>query len=195
MAGPKTPFDVLKEEYVALRSEIVQSITFQHRILVAGYGASGAVIGILASKSQLSWVGLMVVPFIFVAMIAIWIVECNRMVRAGYYIGDVLWPELCASVGYAGDADWERWIRNVEGISGTFGDTQDRQQQLAVWVVPAVISLFCVGSSVWRLRGGGAAIYTLIGLVVGVSVVLWVNLVLRLQVVSRLGNVKLRAPF
>src|SRR5262245_51983182 len=129
MTDADTPFDLLKEEYVSLRSEIAQSITFQHRILIAGYGASGAIIGILASTSHLSWIGLMVIPFVFLAMIAVWTVECNRMVRASYYIGAVLWPDLCSSVGYHGTADWERWIRGPEGTpGGSFGDTQDRQQ-------------------------------------------------------------------
>ena len=46
------PEQVLKEEYVALRTEICQSIAKQHQITLAGYGLASAVAGYLISASQ-----------------------------------------------------------------------------------------------------------------------------------------------
>jgi len=188
MAETKTPFDALKEEYVSLRSEIAQSISFQHRILLAGYGASGAIVGILASTSHLSWIGLLVVPFVFSAMIALWTVECNRMVRASYYIGEILWPEICRQVGLANAPDWERWIRKTDGLAGKFGLIQDRQQQIAVWVVPAVISALCAGSALWDSMETGKGSLIAGSFAVFAQLLLWMWLVYQVQFASRLSK-------
>lgn len=196
----RTPFDLLKEEFISLRAEIAQSITFQHRILIAGYAASGAIVSILVSvwvrfsddalKNEV-WLGLMIVPFVLLAMIALWTVECNRMVRASYYIGEVLWGEMCATVAYERGADWERWIRITDGMAGEFGKTQDDQQRLAVWAVPVILSVFCVFGAFWRGWQLGWEICALVAIASAVQSALFYRLYGRVAAVSRLAGSKL----
>lgn len=79
--------DRLKLEYEALRSEIRQSIDKQHQILLAGYAAIAAIFGYGYARTQETPLVGLAIPAISLAMTALWAVECNRMVRASYYIG------------------------------------------------------------------------------------------------------------
>jgi hypothetical protein len=142
MNDKKPQFDLLKEEYTALRAEICQSIGYQHRILLAGYGASGAFFGYIAAKTTAMWVPLIGIPFILLAMAALWLVECNRMVRASHYIGYYLWDNLknscpnCESL-----RSWETWIRDDIGRSREFCLRQSWAQWFVVFVIPFIISV------------------------------------------------------
>lgn len=86
--------DILKEEYSALRTEIVQSISKQHQITLSGYGLTAVLVGYVLQANNQPWEMFVVIPFILIAMTSLWTVECNRMVRASYYIGYILWPSL-----------------------------------------------------------------------------------------------------
>jgi hypothetical protein len=136
----------MKLEYVALRAEILQSISYQHQILLAGYGASGAFVSYVAVKSAApSFIpALIIVPFILLGMASLWIVECNRMVRAGYYIGRELWQcfrEDLKSPGQSElNAGWECWIRLKDGDASHFRERQHRSQCLVVLWGPVFLS-------------------------------------------------------
>jgi len=133
--------ELLKEEYVALRSEICQSIAKQHHITLAGYGLVSAAIGYIIGSSAVDWKALLVIPLLFVSMVSLWAVECNRMVRASYYIAYELWPELCAIVGREKADGWETWIRLPIGNEGDFRRWQNQLQQIVIILVPFLISL------------------------------------------------------
>ena len=137
-------FETMKLEYIALRQEILQSISYQHQILLAGYGATGVFAGYVVVKpfpaSYLA--ALIIIPFILLGMASLWIVECNRMVRASYYIGRILWPCLrdeCTSKPrnqHLQEVGWECWIRskNKKDEASRFRERQHRSQCIVVFL-------------------------------------------------------------
>ena len=112
--------DILKEEYNALRTEICQSIAKQHEITLAGYGLASAAFGYVIGSNTVDWKSLAVIPLVLLAMTSLWSVECNRMVRASYYIGYILWPALCKIAQAYNNVGWETWIRIKSGQEGDF---------------------------------------------------------------------------
>jgi hypothetical protein len=127
--------EVRIEEYKALRAEICQSIAKQHQILLSGYGLTAAAVGYLIGTAGTDWRGFAVVPMPLLAMTALWAVECNRMVRASYYIGFKLWPTLAE-----GNDGWEQWIRLRGDHPGEFRRRQDVLQQIVVVIIPVCLS-------------------------------------------------------
>ena len=152
-----TQADILREEYVALRAEICQSISKQHEITIAGYGLASAALGYIIGSSSIDLRALAIIPLVFLAMTCLWSVECNRMVRASYYIGYVLWPEMCQDLGKPKNSGWETWIRIRTGEEGAFRTRQDFFQQIVIVFLPVILSLFAViivliktsGSPMW----------------------------------------------
>ena len=138
------PAELLREEYVALRAEICQSIAKQHHITLAGYGITSAAFGYLISSSNVDCKVFMVIPLLLAAMISLWAVECNRMVRASYYIAYVLWPELCALAERKNIGGWETWIRLPNGNVGRFCKYQNYLQQIVIVIVPFILSITSV---------------------------------------------------
>lgn len=137
MADPKPTTggtDWRREEYVALRAEIIQSIAKQHQILLSGYGLAATLTGFFIKDNGAA---LAAVPFALVAMAALWTVECNRMVRASYYIAAHLWPE---------SHGWETWIRELRGDASDFRENQHWLQMIVTVFVPLGATL-CVGGA------------------------------------------------
>lgn len=168
------PFELLKLEYAAIRAEILQSISYQHQILLAGYGATGVFTSYILAKSavppSVNYIpALILVPFILLGMASLWIVECNRMVRASYYIGAILWR--CMREGCAPPierwecAEWECWIRSKEQtgsrtnlsdfriqqhrVASAFRARQDRSQKIVVLWGPLFLSCVASGVAIW----------------------------------------------
>lgn len=130
----------LLTEYSALRTEITQSIAKQHSIAMGGYGLAAAMAGHLVTNN--AWAGLVVIPMIFTAMISLWAVECNRMVRASYYLAYESWKQLKIEiVALEGFGGWESWIRENSGDAGEFKNMQNMFQLIVVLWVPALLSL------------------------------------------------------
>lgn len=139
-------FDLLKQEYNALRGEILQSISYQHQILLGGYAAAGAFFSYLVSTKSDYLIALIGIPFLFIGMTALWIVECNRMVRASYYIGHVLWPAMQKCIPVCNETswlsvEWEVWIRRKTGTEAKFRVRQDVAQLTVVLYTPALLSV------------------------------------------------------
>ena len=89
-------------------------------------------------------------PLVFMAMTGLWVVECNRMVRAGYYIRNILWPEMKRITGYAGTAEFQQWIRLGKGHEASvFRERQDRLQLVAVAILPCLVSVGYLGVALW----------------------------------------------
>jgi hypothetical protein len=135
-------FEILKLEYVALRAEIIQSISYQHQILLAGYGATGAFVGFVVTKGSSPgyFSALIIPPFILLGMSSLWAVECNRMVRASYYIGRILWRGLRDGAGDPRALDWECWIRSKTGAASRFRERQHKTQMRVVFWGPLFLS-------------------------------------------------------
>jgi len=142
--------NIQRDEYLALRTEICQSIVQQHHILLSGYGATAAAAGVVLGSDKVGPKALLVIPIVLLGMVSLWAVECNRMVRASYYIAYFLWPSICpASVGHLG---WEAWIR-IDRDEGGFRKRQHTFQRFAVLYVPFLLSVTAVvvaASSVWE---------------------------------------------
>ncbi len=196
---PQTPessaVDLMKQEYLALRAEIVQSVEFQHRILIYGYGGAGVLFGyISAVNPQPMWFALICLPLILLAMIAQWVVECNRMVRASYYIGHVLWPEMCRAVpGMPNAVGWEKWIRRTEGVESDFRVRQDVAQRFVVRLLPGLLSLLCTVVALVQAFAQGLLL-GLGGLVLAVVLLLlWCRVFREVGKVSDLAKVYAKA--
>lgn len=159
-ASSKQSFELLKLEYEALRKEICQSIDKQHQILLAGYAAIAALFSYAFAKTQSTALVPLSIPCVCLFMSALWTVECNRMVRASYYIGYVLWREMRTTAAYAGIAGWESWIRSSRtGAKGTqpshasaFRLIQSESQYLVVLVIPVAVSLIAIALVLDDLR-------------------------------------------
>lgn len=148
-------FELLKLEYAALRAEIVQSISYQHQILLGGYGTTGVFFGYIIGKPVEYLPALIAVPFILIGMASLWIVECNRMVRASYYIGRILWRALRGTVPPSDDkhwlsTEWEHWIRSKVGDASEFRQRQHRSQSVVVLRGPVVLSILSAGFAIYR---------------------------------------------
>jgi hypothetical protein len=141
----KTVTEINKEEYIALRSEILQSIDKQHQIMIGGYLLTATIFGYIISKgTEPVWQALAIIPFASLGMTALWAVEANRMVRASYYIAHFLWPQFARQPDVQGLTSWEAWIRSRHGIAGQFGKLQDRLQMVVTSVMPMLASNFAM---------------------------------------------------
>lgn len=179
-------------EYSALRAEIIQSISYQHQILLAGYGAAGGFAGYILTKPDESLPALIAVPYILLGMSLLWTVECNRMVRASYYIGEVLWRALRASVEPSTEpqwliAEWEHWIRGSRGMASTFRHRQHRSQSVVVLWAPLILTLVLAAVTITsRWTHDRTVSYYLIAASM-LAVLLWIRVGRDLPGISDLG--------
>lgn len=110
--------EVMMEMYAELRSEVLQSIRFQNRVILSGAVVVAVVYGLqfsgvlpeLANEDPTFELIIASLPPVIIISIALWIVEQSRMMRAGRYlaflenkINDQL-DEPCLS--------WENWLRD-----------------------------------------------------------------------------------
>ena len=136
-----TIFEICKEQYTALRSEILQSIDKQHQIMLGGYALSATIFGYIVSKGD--WHGLPVIPFTFLAMTSLWAVETNRMVRASYFIAFELLPKMINLVSseQQGIPNWESWVRSDVNHAKDFCKRQHYLQMLVAFWIPLLVSI------------------------------------------------------
>jgi hypothetical protein len=179
----KRALDILKHEYVALRAEIRQSISKQHQITLAGYGLTVGFFGYVLQAGLSTRGTLVVVPLILVAMTMLWTTECNRMVRASYYIAYILWPSMRKYAGVVEEIGWETWIRDRKGHASDFRRRQCYLQLFVEVVVPAIVSFAALSMSlqVLQLEWVGA-LFVLVG-------ILWLFLFWQVRKVSDLAAI------
>lgn len=104
--------NVLLTEFGAVREEILATINMQYTILSLGTGLLAGLFGVALSQSAnpASLYLLFLVPFVSVAVSALWAVEGIRRLRASSYVHDELSPkvdEICqaqASIKKTSDA-------------------------------------------------------------------------------------------
>lgn len=198
-------FQLLSLEYTALRAEIVQAISYQHQILLAGYGATGAYFSYVLAKlpDTASLVALVAVPFILLGMTSLWAVECNRMVRASYYIARILWRALRKEVAPEPEslahweaAEWEVWIRasDSRSVASSFRVRQHRAQSIVVFWGPFLFSVLAsIGAMLgaWQVRFEllpVSVVRIAVGLMVLFAAALWIPIYSDLRVISDLGK-------
>jgi hypothetical protein len=151
MGVARNTFDLLIQEYLALRAEICQSINKQHQILLLGCGLTASLMGYAfrssggpSSAPPVAWEVMAVVPIALLAMGSLWTVECNRMIRASYYLAYQLWPDLhrCVAIEKTDvHADgWERWIRSSSDAASAFRRTQHLMQLIVSFILPVIIT-------------------------------------------------------
>ena len=176
-------FDMNKELFVALRAEICQSISKQHQIALGGYGLSAAIFGYIVSMSCPRWESLVVIPFVLLSMTSLWTVECNRMVRAGYFIGYFLWPALKDATHVTSNTNWETWIRSDNQHAKNFRRIQHHLQIFVVVVVPLVASVIALGIASYVLWKTSPYLFVFLALS---CVCLWIYVVSAVRKVSNL---------
>jgi heme/copper-type cytochrome/quinol oxidase subunit 4 len=177
-----------REEYMALRAEICQSIHQQHQILLGGYGASAAALGLIFGSDADNPIGgkaLFVVPVILTAMVALWAVECNRMVRASFYIATELWDRIRNDESK--DEGWETWIRRSEGIEGRFRKRQHHLQRIVTLYLPCGLTAVGFLLSLKSTWTDLAWFLPILALALLVSVI-WGYLFLEIPKISDLGS-------
>jgi hypothetical protein len=143
--------EILRDEYQVLRTEICQSIEQQHQIMLGGYGLAAAAAGYIIGAQNADTKSLLIVPFVLIAAMSLWAVECNRMVRASYYIAYILWDKMLNEVGHSSEDEargWESWIRIESGHAREFGKRQDIFQRIVAVYVPIVLSI-AVNAIAW----------------------------------------------
>jgi len=175
-----------KEQFIALRNEICQSIDKQHQIALGGYGLSAAIFGYMLGMKTPNFDILIIIPFIFLTMTSLWTVECNRMVRAGYFIGKFLLPTMQEEAHIVDGNNWETWIRSEDRHATIFRKIQNHLQLFVIVIVPILISIICliIGSlSLWK-RTQFIVIFIII-----FNIILWFYVILAVLKVSNLRAV------
>ena len=198
-------FEKMKLEYTALRTEIVQSISYQHQILLAGYGATGAFVSYVVGKSPSpNLPALIIVPFILLGMTSLWIVECNRMVRASYYIGRILWrclreePMEWPRNDHWQSAEWECWIRSKTGVASRFRERQHRSQCMVVLWGPLFLTVVASAAATYGAFTSaelntllkGSIPWVIIGLGI-TAIVFWLRIHMDLREISDVGEIQI----
>ncbi len=152
--APETNFH--EKQFEALRTEICQSIQYQHQILLTGYGGVGAVIVFSAkAKDPIIILALTVVLLLlFFAITAMWCFETNRMVRAGHFIGEQLEPHFASDKAKL-DKFWESSLRDPTVLESTRFDTHHRWlQRISVLCMPicgTIVALYLALVLCWKL--------------------------------------------
>lgn len=86
---------VALEEYRSLRQESLQAIDRQHQILALGTATSGVLLGIGAKAKPRSTIAvtllMVLMPVLASLVVALWIGEFERMVRAGAHVAQLEW--------------------------------------------------------------------------------------------------------
>lgn len=83
--------EVMLRLYQLLREEILQSIRFQHRVIIGGGVVIAVTLGIqvggvLPNNSRTQQLIIAALPPVVVLSWALWVVEWSRMMRAGEYM-------------------------------------------------------------------------------------------------------------
>jgi hypothetical protein len=129
--------EIVMEEYKTLRTESIESVKSQQTTLNIGTAIAGAVViaGFNLWKETLipDLIFLFFIPILCYLILAIWLGEVSRMVRAGKYIKKL---ENRISKEYSKiepPLSFENWLRNK--------DKNDKSKQTK-WNYISVISLF-----------------------------------------------------
>lgn len=128
---------------------------------------------------------LFVVPVILTAMVALWAVECNRMVRASFYIATELWDRIRNDESR--DDGWETWIRRSDGIEGRFRKRQHHLQKIVTLYLPCGLTAVGFLLSLISNRADLAWFLPILALALLVFVI-WVYLLLEIPKISDLGS-------
>lgn len=183
---------ILRDEYTNLRAEICQSIAQQHQIMIGGYGLAAAAAGYIVGAENPEYRALLVVPVILLATMCLWAVECNRMVRASYYIAEVLWDKMLTCVNQLSEDNrrgWETWIRIQHGNEGGFRRRQAVLQMIVALYIPMILTIAVTVFAV--VAAQTSDLFRLMALLVlGIESVLWLFVFRHVRSITDLGAVR-----
>ncbi len=101
--------EIMLKSHECLREEILNSINWQNRFVIAIVPIISALLGLgLADEKTLKLL-LVAIPPAVIVFAAFWLTEQSRMMRAGDYI-QLLEDEINHKVGEA-SISWENWLR------------------------------------------------------------------------------------
>ncbi len=97
------------KQYDLLREEILNSISWQNRLLISGMAIVPVIFALGISLEQ--WRMLLIaLPPVVILFTALWLVEQSRMMRAGDYL-QMLENETNLYKGGRSYLSWENWLR------------------------------------------------------------------------------------
>lgn len=134
--------ELLLKSYDYLRQEILNSINWQNRFVIAEAIIISALLGLGLTEQPLRFL-IIAIPPAVTALTAFWLVEQSRMMRAGDYL-QLLEDEINLKVGGAYIL-WENWLRT--GKAGGIHKIYHVSQHFGVFFVFYIVA----GISLWKL--------------------------------------------
>lgn len=133
--------EIMLKSHDYLRQEILNSINWQNRILIATAGIISVFLGLGLSIAEALTLSAIIIPPAVTVLTAYWLVEQSRMMRAGDYL-QLLEDEINIKAGGA-PLLWENWLRG--GMAGGIHRIHHISQYLAgigVFYVVSAVSLW-----------------------------------------------------
>ena len=106
--------EIMLKGYDYLRQEVLNSLNWQNRFLIAGATIISVLFGLGLTIEETLKLSTIIIPPAVTALIAFWLVEQSRMMRAGDYL-QLLEDEINIKASEACIL-WENWLRRG-GIS------------------------------------------------------------------------------
>lgn len=132
---------IMLKSHEYLRQEILNSIGWQNRFVIAEVTVISALLGLGLTEQPLKFL-LTAIPPAVIALTAFWLIEQSRMMRAGDYL-QLLEDEINIKAEGAYIL-WENWLRL--GMAGGVHTIHHISQYLGVFGVFYVVS----GISIWK---------------------------------------------
>ena len=134
--------EIMLKSYDYLREEVLNSISWQNRVLTVAAGVISILLGLGLTIEESLNISVIIIPPAVTALTAFWLVEQSRMMRAGDYM-QLLEDEINIKAGGAYIL-WENWLRM--GMAGSIHKIHHISQYLGVIGVFYIVS----GISLWR---------------------------------------------
>lgn len=136
--------EIMLKSYDYLRAEVLNSISWQNRVLTAAAIIISLLLGLGLTIAETLKLSVIIIPPAVIALTAFWLVEQSRMMRAGDHM-QLLEDDINIRAGGAYIL-WENWLRRG-GISWRDVHTIHHiSQYLGVFGVFYVVS----GISIWK---------------------------------------------
>ena len=133
--------EIMLKSHDYLRQEILNSVNWQNRILIATAGIISVLLGLGLTVAETLTFSSIIIPPAVTILTAYWLVEQSRMMRAGNYL-QLLENEINIKAGGA-SLLWENWLRG--GMAGTVHRIHHISQYFAgvgVFYIISAVSLW-----------------------------------------------------
>ncbi len=147
-------------QYELLRKEILATINWQNQLMIAGTTIVSAIFALGVTIQE--WrVFLIALPLVVILIIALWLVEQSRMMRAGNFLQtlekQINEQENCICL------NWEIWLRTEGNVSSKVHGIFHRAQRLVISSL-CLITLFaiCITWVNWESMTGLSYFYLVV---------------------------------